>query len=909
VDLDRDGDSDIIVSSNNTYDFFRWYENMKDYGAMSLYFNMNPLSKQPIEELYADDLDNDGDIDIIGSNGWYENKGSRPINFIKHYLPIGYPLKITTADLDGDGDKDIITKQKWFENNGKSPPEFVEHKLSDYTGPTGVQAVDLDRDGDIDILTTNSDYKPVWFENNGRAGFTKHIITTDARIFSVYAEDLDRDGDIDIAASPARWFENSSRYEPSFTEHILTSRAGYCPNNYNGYCIVPVIKAADLDNDNDIDILDFLGNKLTWFENDGSTMPSFRENLIANGIRLAGSNDNCKTVDIADFDKDRDIDILCGGSNGIYWIENILWNDVLYIENQIEFNGENEFTRLDDDFDPGLNKNLNINEYTISFWFKAHAPNDGTQTLIAKEEDPVNGKVQWAVELNNSANPDKMQLWYEDYTENDNSDDHFFPTNSIIEQDRWYHFAATRNSDGKVGIYLDGRLELEQTDGTAPVSVEVPVTLGAITRTDGRMQNYFDGVMGEIFIYSTVFSASDVKELLEKTKPKPGMKSLTVAAYKAMKAQGILAIKKLAQGNTAAINENQNPVSTENMNDNENPTYSENNAVNTTEDTNAICTEGDFGKNYYWPSATCIGGNCKTDVCVSSSRLKEYYCSANEILEEDVNCDCREGVCIPSGDCSPQELGDTRCIYYGTWQGGPSHWQQFCRGDVWVNSLLCPAGCLNGQCIAGNFCTDSDGGWNRYRKGIAVFGSESKEDYCKENSGILVEYSCSNQTGQIESREIDCSAEWHWNYCVEGACDEDGIPNSRDNCPRVYNPKQEDFDKDGLGNACDPDNDNDGVLDSEDKCPDTNSEGAAKKRLILGRFADIDNDGIFETKVVKKGKSEIVESEYDLKDTFGCNCSQILEWKPGKDKGQTNFGCRKSEIRKWIESKGRAKKQ
>ncbi len=98
------------------------------------------------------------------------------------------------------------------------------------------------------------------------------------------------------------------------------------------------------------------------------------------------------------------------------------------------------------------------------------------------------------------------------------------------------------------------------------------------------------------------------------------------------------------------------------------------------------------------------------------------------------------------------------------------------------------------------------------------------------------------------------------------------------------------------------DEDGDTIPDYLDVCP--NSISDAGINLNPDRYADINGNGVFETKE-KKGKKEIVEaSNYTLQNTLGCTCRDILSIKPGKDEDQYKKGCTKGTIVNWIDARG-----
>ena len=72
--------------------------------------------------------------------------------------------------------------------------------------------------------------------------------------------------------------------------------------------------------------------------------------------------------------------------------------------------------------------------------------------------------------------------------------------------------------------------------------------------------------------------------------------------------------------------------------------------------------------------------------------------------------------------------------------------------------------------------------------------------------------------------------------------DMDGVPDVSDNCPVTSNPLQDDFDKDSLGDACDLDDDNDQVLDTEDAFDNDPIEWSDFDSDGRGDNADTDDD-------------------------------------------------------------------
>ncbi len=344
IDLDNDGDMDIVAAANDTSSAPRanivWFENNGSEVFTQRYISNTILGGRSI---WVADYNGDGDLDVAaGGDGrqpltWYESDGTPSDGgWIAHATGTADSViySIHARDIDRDGDVEIVSsyynvnndlggdKIVWFDNNGFGG--FTSNTLiSNYESATSVWVEDMNGDSNIDIITSAGGEFPTfsinkdlsWWENNGSQSFTQHSITPvgDAPWF-VSVNDIDNDGDPDLLMSAwwgdkiSWWANNGSGIFGS--ENIIVSSFVHARGSLS----------KDIDGDGDIDIVGASDNDntISWWANDGA------ENWTQNNISI--SFIQAYHIDPSDLDGDGDVDIIATAqdANELSWWENDL---------------------------------------------------------------------------------------------------------------------------------------------------------------------------------------------------------------------------------------------------------------------------------------------------------------------------------------------------------------------------------------------------------------------------------------------------------------------------------------------------------------------------------------------------------------------------------------------------------
>lgn len=145
------------------------------------------------------------------------------------------------------------------------------------------------------------------------------------------------------------------------------------------------------------------------------------------------------------------------------------------------------------------------------------------------------------------------------------------------------------------------------------------------------------------------------------------------------------------------------------------------------------CSDSDFGRDVLAKGTAKTSSETKTDSCVSSNKVLEYYCSGNSI--ESANLECPNGYSCSDGYCT--------------------------QGTTPTQN--------NSSNQNNNLCTDSDGGINSGLRGRVTDGSNIREDECSTYN-VVKEYYCANN--RLSDTLVQCQGGYQ---CSGGVC----IPQSQ----------------------------------------------------------------------------------------------------------------------------------
>ena len=273
---------------------------------------------------------------------------------------------------------DMENSVNWFSSTGELILDYsspMEHPVTGgYVNVNYIHPVDVDGDGDEDILSAAGRYGPpyffsgsiYWWENidgNGTNWEYNIVDNNFPSAPSICSADLDGDDDIDIiglargSVNDLAWWENIDGSGINWTEHIIPSSIQQGGS----------VDTADVNNDGYVDILCAdTGNEVVWLENVDGSGNNWIEHII-------GYNNVPYDVYGADVDGDEDIDVVVPSYNGDYirWWENVDGSGINWVDHNVtnNFNGARSVFASDVDGDGDIDiLGAASLEWAITWW-------------------------------------------------------------------------------------------------------------------------------------------------------------------------------------------------------------------------------------------------------------------------------------------------------------------------------------------------------------------------------------------------------------------------------------------------------------------------------------------------------------------------------------------------------------
>ncbi|MPY87489.1 MAG: VCBS repeat-containing protein [Luteitalea sp.] len=377
ADVNRDGNLDVIIAEMEQSRERRIMILLNQGDALR--WDAQVVGRSGSHNVRVADIGNDGDVDIIGANHgnhggptpieYWENLSSKPASTLsldqweRHVIDSDRPERavfIVPADVDGDGKPDLVTGAWWYRNPGEAEGDWTRQAVGEGFGDVAV-AYDFDRDGAIDLLGTKGapqSKEPTtlaWARNDGKGAFkildnipepggdflqgvaivrpylgrsiqvalSWHAAGKGVQMLSVPKDPSSDQWGLDTASKESqdealsvglidgevlldlllgtKWLRNE---ETKWTLHTLHPTEGDPDRN----------KLVDMNGNGRLDaVVGFEAinepGKLAWYEQPSESAETWTEHVIS--LDVVGP----MSVDVADIDRDGDVDVIVGEHN------------------------------------------------------------------------------------------------------------------------------------------------------------------------------------------------------------------------------------------------------------------------------------------------------------------------------------------------------------------------------------------------------------------------------------------------------------------------------------------------------------------------------------------------------------------------------------------------------------------
>src|ERR1051325_9107596 len=253
ADIDGDKRPDIVMmgDSRTPLNSLRWYtipENPREPWIPHL---IGPPVHGAITPAGIGDIDGDGDLDVVRTDAWFENKDGKGVDWEMHANipmgrkgPFGVCVRAAVLDMDGDGHNDIVMcdaditecKMVILRNADGKGRNWLKQPLPQsfkYGSLHALAVGDFNGDGKMDIVSNEQEellpdgrQNPRWilWENLGAGKFAERIIV-DQKLggHELQVGDVDGDGKIDICSKPwgpRAWNGNGGRMHVDFLKNV-----------------------------------------------------------------------------------------------------------------------------------------------------------------------------------------------------------------------------------------------------------------------------------------------------------------------------------------------------------------------------------------------------------------------------------------------------------------------------------------------------------------------------------------------------------------------------------------------------------------------------------------------------------------------------------------------------------------